>query len=609
MKMKILPFYFESIPGELFEGHKAHPELKKILIRKLKLLIERSFWEQAVKREHLVYNEICKFLKIEPLISIKTVQAVKQDKSNAIKRTAERIKRYKEPKYAINNGYDENDIKYLVKKEINALKEATKGEESGQAFAIDYSKTQECFQYYLAQSVLSHVSRKLPNDYNIEDYKNGGEKALKIIENVRRHIPNRKGTEQMQKIVKKAGLYVDNLSQELKKEATDPARTIYLLYDLRTVTPITCVAESTTTNSKRYQKIILEEYPAGGVNENNCFVDTRDVLCRSEEICFSEALQAWIVDKNPNRWLCVGERINTNLLNYSAQPTEQKASALIALGKHLKHRVGFEIEFQELYSKTMCIKNKDGRPLTPSKVKEDTGWALCPDSSVKGGELKSPILYFSSPENVGMLKKQIPYEIRTFINNVAKDGNCGGHVNYSHETYTPTHCMMAIASWGFIWPLIPGVDERLLNEKLVNHAGYHFCNYQRIVDPAFKYQWIRQKGRCMEMRAFPAHWDVDALLWRAKLAALMIEDVEKKCKKIERTEAYHVLNYPRWENSLVTNAAKQNWEEFQDRENIIREHLRTVVTGREISQKIESESFKKRVKTVLGLTINSNINL
>lgn len=605
MKMKILPYYLGHIPSDLFEENGSplmnHPDMVKLMFEKVGLIIKQSF-EEPKKPEHVAYHEMCKFLGIDPHMALKVSKPEKPEKT-VVGAAAKNLKNYRDPKFIRTHGWYPEDVTYLVRQELAKVKQHLASGKGKGNFCFAYHKTCEAIQYKLSNAITEYFYRRRHKPIkDLTLFSKGGEETCGVMSEMRRQYTTRQSREVFDKLIEKKGFYTDGLTNGIKNKKVDPPQTIYLFETMEAYTPYKSVAAS-TMEELRYQHFDNGKIPKG-INPEDCYLDTRGPLARGEEVMYDEKRKCWVPDTSPNRWLCVGVRVNTALLQYSAQPMPLRPELVRTLGNGLTHRVGFEVEFQSNYSKEMCIRNKEGRPLTPSKVLEDHGWAICPDSSVAGGEIKSPVMYFKDAEHVNLLLKQIPDEIKEFINTVAKDGHCGGHVNYSHETLAPLHAMMAIATWGFIWPLIPECDERMLNEKLVNRDGHHFCDYRKITNPEHKYQWIRLKRHCMEVRVFDAHWSVDALLWRAKLVSLLMENVVNKLKNVEYGE-YTVLNYPHWENALIKKVATQNWKEFQDRECKIREHLRTTVSNREIEDKIKTTSFASRVGKVLGIQVGT----
>lgn len=601
-KMKIHPRHFQEIPGELFydnaKGRDVPEGLKKLCERKLQALIELSFTKpKKTDLEGQVYANVCQFLGVDPLFRLVVRGQDPKKEPGLIKTALENRKTYEGKGYAARNGYLPEDIAYLKKREITRLKDSLKTSKTG-CLDLMWEKNQDTTQSRIWNGVNQHVyiKRRTPGQkVNPDVYKTSAQDTMELLTEIRRFCGSREQMKDYHRMMAAAKLYECALSNKIKSEKEDPKTTVFVFNTLEVYTEVNNVAESSLKDG-RWQKFMPPDMPGAIKDPNKCFVDTKGAFCKGEEIIFDNTLGAWKQDTNPNRWLCVGQKVNTALLNYSAQPMPQKESDIRKIGNGLNHRVGFEVEFAAAYNKENSIKNKEGRPLTPSRVLEDYGWALCPDSSVGGGELKSPVLYFKSDKHTDQLIQQMPLEIREFINNVAKDGHCGGHLNYSHGVYRPLNCMMAISTWGFIWPLL--YDDRLTNTKLVNHAGYHFCDYRRITDPAHKYQWIRLKRHCMEIRVFDAHWNVDALLWRAKLAAMIVQDVEKKVTELRHEN--NLLNYPYWENTLIDPIAKLNWKSFQNPENPIREHLRTTITRRAIAEKVASKSYQQRVAKVLG---------
>lgn len=600
MKMKIHPRLFSELPRELFKGEeeKTVPKaLRKLCEKKLETLIELSFTKTKDK-ESLIYANACTFLKVDPLIPLKSnKETTTETKAGAIQKAMANRRTYNDPKWGAAHGYAPEDMAYFKKRELERLKLALKKTED-EGLCLNWAKAHDNIQTRVWAAVAQYIYLQRKKKLDVDAFLTATEDALALVLEIKRFCGGREQIKEFKEVIARAGLYECPLSGKVHSEKADPKVNAHVFFSLTEFD--TMAGVSTSVLGDRWQKFIPPVVPALIKDVTTCYIDTKGEFGKSDQVTFSVEKGAWVEDKSPNKWLCVGARVNTNLLNYSTQPMPQKESDIRKLGAGLQHRVGFEVEFQEPYRKEMCIKNREGRPLTPSKVLEDWGWALCPDSSVQGGELKSPVLFFKNEANVNQLLQQIPMEIREFINNVAKDGNCGGHLNYSHANWGPQNCMMAIATWGFLFPLFPECDQRLENKKLVNHHGHHFCEFKRIDDPAYKYQWIRLKRHCMEIRVFDAHWNVEALLWRAKLAALMIQDVEQKVAASRANGNPTCLDYPYWENSLIDPITRLNWKSFQNPEHPIREHLRTTINRRAIAEKIATPSYQKRIAKVLN---------
>lgn len=622
MQMTLLPWLINLIPAELYAGNwpltgkgVAVTEYTKRKLNELFKLSKEQVQEEADDRVKL-YFQMCKILKLTPELRIPWQ---KESRDNAVSPLAHcqwQIKHLSHLKRDLPAEYVTR-----VKAAVKQAKATIKADEAWTASlfyigAENWDKLTGAPQRQLWQAIRDTAERiewdgthnrdetqpTLNFSLAEEDIENTNTLFKKLIGKIR----NGKLRTLM---FTKTPFYLCPVTSKVGHRTLNPPTTVYIYdrlvpngyFEFNNVVP----TEFPSKKWKRLKVDITEKRPPEIAKQ--CFVDSEGALVQGDELSWSEEDQAYIMAKPTDRWLCSARVPQPGLLNYSHQPNEIRDEIWVDI-RDRQHRIGIEVEYQTPYTKGCCIRNKEGRPLTPVKVLDTFGWALCPDRSVDGGELKSTLLTFSTAEEANQILDQVPQEIQKYIDEVNKNDKCGGHLNYSHTSLTPLQCGAIIASWGFVFPI--------LYPKRINK---HHCKFQALdtvqrdhdghgVGLAHKYQWLRQKRNCIEARMFEAHWDMDNIIWRAKLVALMIEDgmkelkeTKKKAKEEETPTPVVPANMNALNLAIIHRKAKRNWDRFsQFEKNRIRQHIIGYYGVNHIVAGSSTPVFKEAIKNVLG---------
>lgn len=607
--MKIYPWHLNNIPYNLYAGTVwGGEENAKITEEKLRAILKINKHDQEIECDRNIvppktkrdYLATCEILGIHPQIRV-AWEGVKDKLTPSTPREiAEKMKQYRKryEEFGYQPAEIERKLKQAKRVENNTRKNAIEQEGKKDSYSIgakNFEKMQNSEQAHV-YNIVANINYGLrageEGSFKItsKNTREKGEALNKIYRGARGDFR----VKVINRIKKLKEFYLDELEGKIRDRETQPPRTIHIVRSVdASITDRyeNCFIDEGAT---RYGKYKPKKTPVA-LEGQELYIDTRGALAASEEVIFSAKDEAWTEAPPGERWLCTNPRPTPGLLGYHQQPRDTENAEKY---RFRRHRIGFEVEFDTPYNKGSCIRNREGRPLTPVKVLDDFGWALCPDSSVGGGELKSPIIYFKTAENTEQILDQIPEEIQEFINMVNKGEACGGHLNYSTNTMMAMNAMSVIMSWGFVFPLM--YPERV-NGK-ANKNGRNYRTFNQIADPGYKYQWLRLKPRCVEVRVFPAHWDIKNICWRSRLLALMVEDALEKAKKAkEETSSPLVLaTTPYYDLEMVMKEAEGNWEQFRkNKHNPIREHVIASVGLNQLKRELDNHA--EMIHAALGI--------
>ncbi len=615
MQMKIYPWHINCIPTGLYnDSHWSSEEQETITEAKLKTLLKLNKTELGILTEQSQkavpeYKQACTLLKLDPQIRM---MWTKESGSNKIPlgEVRERVRELKRDyKHA---GYEEDSIKRKVRayyKEVRGV-HYKENEKEPQKYKIGYDnfeKMRNSIQYHLWCSIESAMRnqrvhfgprRPIVKAFKISD-KEEDREITKTSLNTLYGQMGRVGKDGLKKLIKASDIfYMDGVNNKIRDRKTEPPQHVFIVQSL-VIPRCSEIEDVYMPGNNRYQRFSPRK-PIAAFMGHDLYVDTQGPLIDSEEITYDNANQCWTEADDQDKWLCVNPRPNAKLLGYNDQPATPKGEMATKIKKR-SHQIGFEVEFDTPYNKGSCIRSANGRPLTPVRVLDDYGWALCPDSSVGGGELKSPIIGFTSADKAEQILDQIPEEIQKFINLVNKGEDCGGHLNYSTPLLGVTNAMQCVMAWGFVFPLM--YPNRVDGKP--NPNGRVYRTFTRIDEPTYKYQWLRQKKNCFEVRVFPAHWDIQQIIWRAQLVAMMIEDGIKENERLNKSNAYPtytIANYPHYNWAMVRAAATDNWQKFKtDKLNPIREMVIGSFGMNKIREQLGKEKTRSMINIALGI--------
>jgi hypothetical protein len=177
-------------------------------------------------------------------------------------------------------------------------------------------------------------------------------------------------------------------------------------------------------------------------------------------------------------------------------------------GERSEYLIGYEIEKEDEEAK-YSVKLRDLYSKHPKWRKERDGSL---DSST-GYELISPPLELQPQKIEAMLKR---CEVLTQHVNAAYSSNCGGHIHLSQENTSGLSLYNSIQGY-----------TPLLHAMYPNRAdNVSFCSAKSIDKMKAerdRYQSINILGNRIEFRIFSAVKNVDNLIWRTELIALMLE--------------------------------------------------------------------------------------
>lgn len=191
---------------------------------------------------------------------------------------------------------------------------------------------------------------------------------------------------------------------------------------------------------------------------------------------------------------------------------------------HNAPKIGFEIEKEDLDAKE-SVYARD--------LQNRLGWGKENDGSLdseSGFELVSPV--YSLTESLDYFKAE--FEKLSDLINADYSSNCGGHINYSHPSFSSWELIDAIKGY---FPLLYAIYTHRINSRWSKAKSA-----QKLIDEREKYQSVNIKNQCIEFRIFPAVKNVQNLLWRVEL--IQIIDAWKTPSPIQVIQYMSDLNHP-----------------------------------------------------------------
>jgi hypothetical protein len=239
--------------------------------------------------------------------------------------------------------------------------------------------------------------------------------------------------------------------------------------------------------------------------------------------------QVWVSEDRRNEWNADNapepEYLNESTCHPSAYFARFTDDGKLESGSATGYLVGLEIEKEdhEVYYSMEYDEFKQLFPL----------WHKVKDGSLGdyGFELHSPILPLDPDRIARYIRSN-----RHLLNCVNADDNeeCGGHINLSDPERSPWELFDDIAGY------VP-----LLCALYPSRATNQYCRARpkiELIQNHEKYQAVRVKRDCVEIRIFPAVVDVDRLKWRLELVRYMMSNPAPSPKMVNLKRMQPILS-------------------------------------------------------------------